>query len=173
MMSVFQIGRTLEPTPRVVSLYLLALFLGGRIALASCEIEPGHYDLKKFELSGKAMDVRDTYVLDLCNQSGVMQIDSTDPTLKGRLVHETGLSVPHSLLVRLATYKVTKPAVFIYILYSKGTVHLPKLLESSGNAKFDAIALEGMSQVRYTTPARLDGMPTPVLGYSVYDERRF
>jgi len=164
----------------VVSLYLLALLLVGRIAQGSCEIEPGHYDLKRFELSQKAMDARNTYVLDLCTQSGVMLIDSTDPTLKGRLAHAEGLSTSprgRSLLDRLTRmaieYQVTKAAVFIYILDSKGAAHLPKLLESSGNAKFDAVALEGVSQIRYTTPSRLDGMPTPVLAYIQYNERRF
>jgi hypothetical protein len=44
-------------------------------------------------------------------------------------------------------------------------VHLPKLIQSSGVPKYDALVLKGISRIRYKTPERLDGVPIPVFAY--------
>lgn len=147
--------------------YVLVLLLGCDLVHAACEIEPGHYRPKLSESAAKARN--DFYQIE-CIRAGGALIDSTDPTLAGHLDLPQQMLAPNSepygrLGIHLG---ITKSPALVYILDASGSVHDVAVIESSGNEQYDAAIVEYLHRIKWKQPARLDGMPIPVLAYFRY-----
>jgi len=156
---------------------LLLLLLGGHPVHAACEIEPGH-SLPK--LSTAAARVRDAFYIAECARAGGTLIDSTDPTLKGRLQPPHGMILPKrraefALFGGIGIHYGSQPnldelppVILAFVLDARSSVQNVMVLEGSGNKRYDAAVVEFLRHVRWKTPATLDGTPIPVLAYFRY-----
>ena len=147
--------------------YVLVLMLGCPVTQAACEIEPGHYGQK---LSDSAAKARDTFYESECIRAGGTLVDSTDPTLKGRLELPSRILAPSSepygrLGIHLG---ITKSPELAYILDASGSVQNVAVIATSGNKQYDAAIVEFLHRIKWKQPAKLDGLPIPVLAYFRY-----
>lgn len=147
--------------------FLLALALGCDVAHAACEIEPGHYGPK---LSAPAAKIRNDFYQIECIRAGGRLVDSTDPTLRGRLGLPRVTVAPSSEPYRQFGIRlgIRKSPILAYILDTSGSVQNVEVIESSGNKQYDAAIVALLRRLRWT-PATLDGRPIPSLAYLRYD----
>ena len=146
--------------------YLLALLLGCDVVHAACEIEPGHYGPR---LSESAAQARNDFYQSECIRAAGRLVDSTDPTLKGRLGLPRALRAPNSApYERLAReLGITRSPMVALILDASGSVQNVALIASCGNKHYDAAIVELARKIK-SKPITLDGMPIPALVYMRY-----
>jgi TonB family protein len=129
-------------------------------ANAQCVVDPGRM---KFSLSADAQAARDTLFMRLCNSANGKLIDSTDPTVVGRLDDPHHLQVPNEYPQNPEHLKGN--VLLAIIVDTEGWVREVTVLESSSHKSLDESALKFWRHLKFKTPGTLDGQPVRTLIY--------
>ncbi|MGP8035282.1 MAG: energy transducer TonB [Steroidobacteraceae bacterium] len=143
-------------------------------AHAGCEIDPTRFStplVSKSPLTDAGLAARNKYFVDQCARANGELLDTSDPTLKGRLLPPSKPVFPKreddNYSVWARRQGIEGEAIVASVLEPDGTVRDAVVIQSAGNKMLDEGALKLHRTLRYEVPATLDGKPVRVLTYDV------
>lgn len=141
-------------------------------ASATCEIEPGRFDSSRvpYKMTEAGIAARNKYFVEQCTRANGEIVDFYDPTLKGRLRRPGKAVLANGEYYPLWARRmgIEGEALVAYVIELDGTVRDVSVIESSGDSLqkyLDGAAIEVWRNIRFASPATLDGKPVRVVGY--------